>query len=200
MCGQFAILGSIKAIKDYYNFLKEGSFILDENDFYKFESSKLISLPNEKVKPMDYVPIVVGLKDNNIKHTIISIIPARWGLVPFWSKDDKIAYKTINARIETIHEKPSFKYAYAKRRCLIPFTGFFERVSLKDTEKPFGTLHYFQNENDNFLSFAGLYEIWGAERLITFTIITCPANDEVSKVHHRMPLILDKTEAMVYMG
>ena len=182
MCGQFAILGSLKAIKDYYEFLKNGDFLLDENDFYKYDTSEMINLPNMCIKPINWVPIVVA----NKKH--INLISARWGLVPFWAKDESIANKTINARFETLIEKPSFKYAYQQRRCLIPFTSYAEKGV------------WFENENSVFKSFAGLYEVWGDNKLITFTIITCIANDEVAKVHHRMPLVLNENEAIQWLN
>ena len=203
MCGQFAVLGSVKAIKDYYTFLKDSGFIID-NDFYESDFVDLIKLPNDKVKPMDYMPIVcvdhLSSPPNNVPELPqkINIIPARWGLVPFWAKDETIAYKTINARIETMKEKPSFKYAYQQRRCLIPVSGFYER----DSEK---ILHYFEVVDDNnepqrsqivtFKSFAGLYEIWGPNKLVTFTIVTQEADDRVKKVHPRMPIVLDNPQA-----
>ncbi|MCL2063141.1 MAG: SOS response-associated peptidase [Candidatus Cloacimonetes bacterium] len=227
MCGQFAILGSLKAIKDYYNFLKNGSFVLDEDDFYNFESELLSNLPNEIVKPMNWVPIVTSdltLRSHNFtfqdvipsqiegvgeRSGKIKILPARWGLIPFWAKDEKVAYKTINARQETLAEKPSFKYAYHQRRCLIPFTGFYERDNKTIENKNFEDIFFqtskkekllfFSNPNNNIKSFAGLYEIWGQEKLVTFTIVTCPANEEISKIHHRMPVILDEFEAYKWL-
>jgi len=224
MCGQFAVLASLKAIKDYYEFLKDRSFMFDIDEFYEFDSDLLINLPQETVKPMNYLPIVafsqseIGTTDN-----IVSIMPARWGLVPHWAKDESFALKTINARIETLSEKASFKDAYQKRRCLVPMTGFYEKG------------RYFPNADDGLKSFAGLYEVWemGAGRmergdgsmelgsrtignrlygatsplpspsgegvLTTFTIVTCPADDRVLGVHHRMPVVLDEVQAVEWL-
>jgi len=187
MCGQFAVLGSVKAIKDYYEFLKNSGFILDD-DYYVFDHLSAASIPNENIKPMDSIPIITSSNER------IKILSARWGLVPFWAKDDIIAHKTINARIETINEKPSYKYAYIYRRCLIPVTGFYE----KDKNK---NLYYFDvqksnsSKNTQFKSFAGLYEIWGKDKLITFTIVTKQAEGDVKHVHNRMPVLLNEDEA-----
>jgi len=182
MCGQFAILGSLKAVKEYYEFLKSGDFSF-EDDYFDYFDEKLIQLPNLSITPKKYLPIITYIKDK------VSIKSARWGLVPFWAKDDKQSFKTINARIETIHEKPSFKYAYQQRRCLIPMSGFYEKSPVKKE-------YYFPNENDKLQSFAGLYEIWGSDKLITFTVITCPADDRVINVHPRMPIVLNELEAI----
>ena len=191
MCGQFAVLGSVKAIKDYYEFLKSSGFILDD-DFYDYQFSGKINIPNENIKPMDYLPIITS------KNGKIALMEARWGLVPFWAKDTQIAYKTINARIETLAEKPSYKYAFRERRCLIPATGFYE----KDTQKQ---SHYFDMGDDEsagskpFKSMAGLYEIWGKDMLVTFTIVTTSADERVKKIHDRMPVILNEVEAVRWL-
>jgi putative SOS response-associated peptidase YedK len=186
MCGQFAILGSMKAIKDYYNFLISEDLDFFDDDIYN--DNIIMNLPNETVKPMDYIPIFSI--DNNAKK--VFYLSARWGLVPFWAKDESFAMKMINARCETISEKSSFKYAYQKRRCLVPFTGYYE----KDSAKKY---HYFKNDNDDFLSFAGLYEVWGKDKLITFTIITCEASEKLKKIHNRMPVILNSKNALEWV-
>jgi putative SOS response-associated peptidase YedK len=116
----------------------------------------------------------------------------RWGLVPYWAKDPSIGSKMINARSETIQEKPSFKNAFQKRRCLIPADGFYEwlrGVPGKSTSTPF----YFHLANRGPFAFAGLWEFWKSpegEELRTCTIITTSANELVAKVHERMPVIL----------
>jgi putative SOS response-associated peptidase YedK len=173
-----ALYGTIKEIID---------FELDEDYYIRFESAKLVDLPKEKVFPKQFNPIIIQ-ELNKIK-----ILEARWGLVPFWAKDDSFATKTINARSETLSEKPSFKYAYEKRRCLIPFTGYFEWDKNK-------VLHSFPNNSNELKSFAGLFEIWGVENLITFTIITCPADEIVAKVHDRMPVVLNEEEALRWIS
>ena len=191
MCGQFAILGGIKAIKDYYEFFKNSGFILDD-DFFEYQFSGNINLPNEHIKPMEYIPIVATV---NYK---ICIKEARWGLIPFWAKNTDIAYKTINARVETLSEKPSYKYAYKERRCLIPVSGFYEKDAAKQS-------HYFTAEpseipNCNPIkSMAGLYEVWGKDSLVTFTIVTTTADERVRKIHERMPMVLDELSAVKWL-
>ena len=186
MCGQFAVLGSLKAIKDYYQFLSEGDFSF-ENVFLEEDNYQHLNANYTLIKPMDYFTVVT------VEEQKIILLNARWGLVPFWAKDESFAIKTINARIESLKDKPTFKYAYEKRRCLIPFTGFYERDKVK-------TQHYFPNDNNALKSFAGLYEIWGKDKLITFTIITCPANEKVALVHQRMPVVLDEDKAKEWLA
>lgn len=115
------------------------------------------------------------------------LLPAKWGLVPSWAKDDK---GFINARAESIHEKPSFRSSFQKRRCAIPADGFYEWTGDKKDRRP---IWFHRNQNDLFL-FAGLYRdrtnatTGNLER--TFTILTTAANKEIQPIHDRMPVIL----------
>ncbi len=112
-----------------------------------------------------------------------------WGLIPSWSKDKKIGYKMINARSETLAEKPSFKNAYKKQRCLIPADGFYEWKKETTTKTPF----HIRMKSGKPFAFAGLWEKWQnpTEGIIySCTIITTEANSLVKQVHHRMPVIL----------
>jgi len=122
----------------------------------------------------------------------------RWGLIPFWAKNASIGNKLINARAETLKEKPSFRNAFQKRRCLILADGFYEwqkPSSGKGKTYPY----YFRRKDGKPFAFAGLWEIWhsseGEPALKTCTIITTSANSVVSPVHDRMPVILDKEQA-----
>jgi putative SOS response-associated peptidase YedK len=114
-----------------------------------------------------------------------------WGLIPFWAKDPKIGNRMINARSETLAEKPSFKHAYRRRRCLILADGFFEWQ-----KRPGGGAkvpHYIRLESGEPFAFAGLWENWNApdgSEVKSCTIITTEPNDLVIKVHNRMPVIL----------
>lgn len=114
----------------------------------------------------------------------------RWGLVPAWAKDDAIGDKLINARAETLAEKPSFKNAFRARRCIIPASGFYEWQKGKSGSQPF----YFYLKDRDVFGFAGLWEEWTdketGEVVETCTIITTAANDVLKPVHHRMPVIL----------
>jgi putative SOS response-associated peptidase YedK len=115
-----------------------------------------------------------------------------WGLVPLWAKDPKVGSRMINARADTVATKSAFKFAFAKRRCLIAADGFYEWKQLPARKKQAMYLHRADGEP---LAFAGLWEVWrGANRdqdpLFSCTIITTDANDRVGEVHDRMPVIL----------
>jgi putative SOS response-associated peptidase YedK len=116
----------------------------------------------------------------------------RWGLIPSWAKDPTIGSKLINARAETVNEKPSFRAAFAKRRCLILADGFYEwqkGAGTKGRSQPY----YFRREDGKPFAFAGLWEFWKSpegEPIRSATIITTAANDLVRPVHERMPVML----------
>lgn len=122
----------------------------------------------------------------------------RWGLVPKWSKDADIGYKMINARVETLEEKPSYKDPLRKQRCLIPATGFYEWQ-----HSPEGKLPYYIHPTDQQLfAFAGLYSVWQnpqGGQLKTFTIITTVANDLIHSIHSRMPVILTPEDEQTWL-
>jgi putative SOS response-associated peptidase YedK len=118
---------------------------------------------------------------------------ARWGLLPHWAKDAKMGYKTINARCETVHERPSFRDAFKKRRCIVPADGFYEWEGPKGKRTPL----WFHRPDDGLLFFAGLYESWQPKPDVwepTYTIITTEANEFMSNVHDRMPVILPEEQ------
>lgn len=121
----------------------------------------------------------------------------RWGLVPYWAKDVKIGSRMINARAETVAEKPAFRRAFAKRRCLLPADGYYEWQQQPGAAKqPI----YISRSDGGSLAFASLYELWrdpAAARddedawLWTATVITTSAPDELGMIHDRMPMIID---------
>ena len=112
----------------------------------------------------------------------------RWGLIPSWAKDPKIGVQCINARAETISEKPSFREAFQKRRCLVPADGFWEWETMGKKKIPWK----FARPDGEEFCLAGLWEAWNSPEgvLETFTIITTSPNDLVRSVHDRMPVIL----------
>ena len=118
-----------------------------------------------------------------------------WGLVPHWAKDPSVGAKMINARSETVGEKPAFRDSFVKRRCLIPADGFFEWQKLADKQR---IPHFVQRTDGAPMAFAGLWSVWrpkddpNAERLLTCTILTTSANDRLSAIHERMPVILER--------
>jgi putative SOS response-associated peptidase YedK len=113
----------------------------------------------------------------------------RWGLVPSWAQDEKIGYKMINARAETLQEKPAFRRLFAHKRYLIPADGFYEWKQLGNYKQP---MRITMREGQPF-GFAGLYDTWTSpvgEKLYTCTIITTKPNEAVANIHDRMPVIL----------
>jgi putative SOS response-associated peptidase YedK len=114
----------------------------------------------------------------------------RWGLIPAWAKDMKIGYKLINARGDTVAEKPSFRTAFKKRRCIVPLSGFIEWKRDGESKRPF-KIHL---KDEPILSMAGLWEEWhnpeNEEVVHSFCVITTEANSFMEKIHDRMPVIL----------
>jgi putative SOS response-associated peptidase YedK len=140
------------------------------------------------IAPTTNVPIVVS------RDTGRHLISARWGLVPFWSKDSKSSYSMLNARAETIATKPSFRQAYQRRRCIIPADGYYEWQRRADAKQPY----FICGIDEAPLSFAGLWERWqspeAAEPLISCTIVTTSASADVDEIHDRMPVLLGDNE------
>lgn len=117
------------------------------------------------------------------------IVPLRWGLVPFWARDLSIGQKLINARVETLAEKPAFRSALERRRCVIFADGFYEWTGAKGKRQPYR----FALRDGAPFAFAGLYERWGPKDapVNTCTIVTCEANELLAAFHDRMPAMLD---------
>ncbi len=147
---------------------------------------------NTNIKPGDYAPVILREEGENR----LSLM--RWGFVPPWAKDLKLGYKMINARAETVAEKPSFKPALLKQRCLIPTTGFYEWQYSDKGKIPY----LFTLTDTTPFAFAGLYSSWkspAGETLDTYTIITTGSNTLVGRVHDRMPVILDKDHEAIWL-
>lgn len=121
----------------------------------------------------------------------------KWGLVPRWAKDSAIGNKLINARAETAAEKPSFREAIERRRCLIPVDGFFEWSRRGDTKRPL----YFHMKDGEPFAIAGLWEKWEGEGgpLETCTLLTTKANELLAPYHDRMPVILRPEDYGVWL-
>jgi len=144
-------------------------------------------IPNYNVAPTQ--KIITVIKHNNEN----KLEKLHWGLVPFWAKDISIGSRMINARAETVSQKPSFRNAFRKRRCLIPADGFYEWKGEKGNKQPY----YVSIPSGEPFSFAGLWETWtdketGEESVYkSCTIITTAASESIREIHHRMPAILD---------
>ncbi len=120
----------------------------------------------------------------------LRVVPMRWGLIPSWSEDMSIGARMINARSETVHEKPSFKKSFAARRCIIPTDGYYEWLREGNSKRPF----WIHRPDEGVIAMAGLWEanrrIQPEEPLLSATIITTSANKVTSAVHDRMPVVL----------
>ncbi|NHC24222.1 SOS response-associated peptidase [Nocardioides sp. IC4_145] len=128
----------------------------------------------------------------------------RWGLVPSWAKDVSIGNRMINARMETVAEKPAYKRAFAKRRCLLPADGYYEWYPTQQTTKagkPLKQPFFIRPQDGGTLAMAGLYEIWrdpakaddDPDRFVwTCTVITTDAEDDLGHIHDRMPLMVER--------
>ena len=163
------------------------------------------------VAPTKRVHVVL---DRELEGSLTRMIEvARWGLIPSWAKDASIGSRMINARAETVAEKPAFRRAFAKRRCLVPADGYYEwyRPTVDGapsgrTGKPLKQPFYIHRVDGGSLAMAGLYEWWRepvaavAEESdaasdvwrLTCTVITTNANDDLGRIHDRMPVILDR--------
>ena len=142
--------------------------------------------PSWNVAPTDPVYAVLERSGRRVLRVL------RWGLVPSWSKDRKGAARMINARSETLAEKPAFRAAYARRRCLVPADGYYEWQREGTAKQP-----WFLTSRDGApLAMAGLYEVWSppdGERLWTCTVVTTDAADELGHIHDRTPLLVPRS-------
>ncbi|MES9940370.1 MAG: SOS response-associated peptidase [Candidatus Thiodiazotropha sp. 6PLUC2] len=165
-----------------------GRFYLDvmqeELEAYFDLQSSLISVtPRYNIAPAQEILAVVSLQQKR------EIKGFHWGLIPSWAKDEKIGYKCINARAETVDSKPAFRSAFKTRRCLIPCSGFFEWKSENRIKQPY----CFRPTTQPMFALAGLYEHWqdaSGRQIDSCTIIVGEANRDVAPIHDRMPIIL----------
>lgn len=168
MCGRFTLTQSAEEITEFFGL----SEVLELTPRYNIAPSQLIAaIIQDK-----------GSQENKLKWM-------RWGLIPSWAKDTRIGYKLINARSETLTEKPSFRNAFKHRRCLIIADGFYEWQKQEKHKQPY----YIQLRDKQPFAFAGLWETWQQEdekAIISCTIITTEANALMQPIHDRMPVIL----------
>jgi putative SOS response-associated peptidase YedK len=167
MCGRFAFFSPEEAIRQYF----------DLN--YPAELS-----PSYNIAPSQQVAAILESPVSGIELQML-----QWGLVPFWAKDPKIGHQLINARAETLSEKPSFRQAFVRRRCLIPANGFYEWHTEGGEKRPL----YFSDAESRPFFMAGLWELWisddGSE-IESCTLLTTEPNDFLAPIHNRMPVII----------
>ncbi len=150
--------------------------------------------PRYNIAPTQLVAVVLRTANSTERQ----FQQLRWGLIPSWAKDKAIGSRLINARAETVSEKPSFRAAFKKRRCLILADGFYEWQRQENGKQPF----YFQLQSGEPFAFAGLWECWqdqqgnaiAPQKHLTCTILTITANALMQSYHHRMPVILNPTD------
>ncbi len=121
------------------------------------------------------------------------VVMLRWGLVPFWSKDPAIGHRLANARAETAHEKPAFRAAFQRRRCLIPADGFYEWQAVAGASKK--QPWFIARRDGGVFALAGLWERWQppeGDALETCTVLTMDANALMQPIHHRMPVVIPR--------
>ncbi|WP_427050350.1 SOS response-associated peptidase [Paenibacillus sp. TC-CSREp1] len=178
MCGRFTITDPLDEIMERY--------MASIADGFEYR-------PNYNAAPMQYIPTIIAGKEGN------KLGALRWGLVPSWAKDDKIGNKMINARAETLTEKPAFKRLISSKRCIIPCSGFYEWKKEESGKRPMRILM----KDDRLFSLAGLYDTWtdqDGNKLSTCTIITTEPNSLLEKIHNRMPVILRSEEEAEWLG
>ncbi len=166
MCGRFTITASPDAIRKLLAYEERPNFP-----------------PRYNVAPTQPVPIV--RLEKGARHFVL----VRWGLIPSWVKDPREFALLINARAEGIADKPSFRAAIRRRRCLVPADGFYEWQKTPRVKRPY----YIRPRGGGPMAFAGLWETWtdrdGGE-MESMAIVTCPANELLEPIHDRMPAIL----------
>lgn len=170
MCGRFSQRQSAEAIAQAFQVLEIPSLT-----------------PRYNIAPTQAVATVLQNSQQEGRHLKM----LHWGLIPSWAKDPKIASKLINARAETVAEKPSFRSAFRQRRCLVVADGFYEwqQQENKKQKQPY----YFRFKDESPFAFAGLWERWedpNGKEIQSCTLLTTQANDLMRPIHHRMPVIL----------
>jgi putative SOS response-associated peptidase YedK len=147
------------------------------------------------IAPTQEAPVIRGAREGGAREVAM----LRWGLVPFWAEDPSIGRRLINARSETVAEKPAFREAFRARRCAIPASGFYEWTGAAKYRVP----HAVTVEGRPLVAFAGLWEGWkdaAGARIETYTVITTEANAMIAPMHDRMPAILGEDDIETWIS
>ena len=167
MCGRFSLHTPESQIREVFN----------------LKNTELLGLkPRYNIAPSQDIPIIRNTDNGH------EMVMAQWGLVPHWSKESKSKYSTINARVESVAEKPTYRTPFKRRRCLIPADGFFEWKVVNGHKIP----HHIRMKDGSVFAFAGLWDHWEGEgqTLDSCTIIVMPSNAVMRPIHERMPAII----------
>jgi putative SOS response-associated peptidase YedK len=176
MCGRFVLIADLSNIAECFDI---GDSLPDCNTGWN-------------IAPGQQISAVIRQKGQNIIESFL------WGLIPSWAKDPSIGNKLINARAESIHERPSFRDAFKKKRCLIIVDGFYEWKKEGKRKIPL----YFYLKSGKPFGLAGLHESWMSpdrKQINTCTIITTQANSLISPIHDRMPVIIPKAQEKIWL-
>lgn len=177
MCGRYALSVERQALLAYFG---EGQLAWDFELQYN-------------IAPGQHIPAVIAHQGQ------LRFGKLKWGLIPSWAKDDKLATKLVNARAETLADKPSFRDSLRRKRCVIPADSFYEWRKQADGSKQPMRIHL---KDSPVFAMAGLYDTWmqpNGEKLHTCTIITTEANPLMTDIHHRMPAILPREHLMSWL-
>lgn len=169
MCGRFSLYTNLEQIKERFDV----QVVSNEQSYY----------PSYNIAPSQSILTIINDGTSNRMGLL------RWGLIPSWAKDEKIGYKMINARSETVDEKPSYRNAFIQRRCIIPMNSFYEWITKGKEKVPM----LIKMKNNDLFGVAGIWETWkreGGETINSCTILTTEANSLVKTIHNRMPVIL----------
>ena len=179
MCGRYNLITDAQALVDF--------FAIEQT---LFDASAV--LPRYNIAPSQEVPIVRDTGNGR------ELTLARWGLVPHWSKEEKPKYSTINARAETVPEKPTYREAFKRKRCLIPATGFYEWAHRGGHKIP----HHIRVSEGSLFAFAGLWDHWAKEGtdFDSCSIIVTQANSIMQPIHDRMPVILNEAQYNTWLN
>jgi len=174
MCGRFTLITEPERLKE----------VFDISDISNYQFA-----PQYNIAPTQMVATILYSSETEKRQCQL----LRWGLIPSWAKDSKMGARMINARAETLAEKPSFRSAFKRRRCLVLADGFYEWEQLETKKQPY----YFQLQDKQPFAFAGLWEEWQSsedKKIASCTIITTDANELLQPIHNRMPVILQQPD------
>lgn len=177
MCGRFAL------------------FLPGESIAEQFQLAQTPTLfPRYNIAPTQ--PVVAVRLNAQLPERELALF--HWGLIPSWAKDGKLSARMINARAETAPEKPAFRTAFKRRRCLIPASGFYEWQKIEGTKQPM----FIHAPDDGLLALAGLWEIWhspAGDMIESCTILTTEPNELMAPIHNRMPVIIEPADYELWL-
>jgi putative SOS response-associated peptidase YedK len=176
MCGRFAFTLPEEAVASWFNATSRAVF----------------QTPRFNICPSQDIAVAVHYDGSNI------LTPMRWGFIPHWYKTPNDGPMLINARGETVQDKPAFRDAIQKRRCLIPASGFYEWHRTNEEKQPW----YFKPAQGNLMAFAGIWQAWTSPesgRQISCAMLTVEAGEQMSEVHHREPVVIEQDRQLDWL-